>query len=304
MSVFSALALAAATSGALGLSGTWELRSGEAIIFRLNIKGTPSDQTVIWERPEKFETDGELFSELDGPIVRRQAQRIQSADGDLDVTFEGSKGKDEPDVIRVHAVDAMRLRVTYNNTEPFYLTRSASFHKNDVIWARSIGNEIRIIRPTNSEMASIYDADQSDRAADVIDWTKLASSDADRRARTRKLLESGDLQSADDYFHAAFVLQHGEKPEDFLEAHLLAMVSVAKGKTLALWIASATLDRYLQNIGRPQVLGTQYRFPGRDKVTQEPYDKELIPDTVRRVLHVRSIYEQELKRMEILAGRQ
>ena len=39
-------------------------------------------------------------------------------------------------------------------------------------------------------------------------------------------------------------------------AHTLAMVAVARGDADARWIGAATLDRYLQAIGRPQVYRT------------------------------------------------
>jgi hypothetical protein len=39
----------------------------------------------------------------------------------------------------------------------------------------------------------------------------------------------GDLHSAADYFNAALVLQHGEKPEDFLLSHELATAAAFKG---------------------------------------------------------------------------
>jgi hypothetical protein len=50
------------------------------------------------------------------------------------------------------------------------------------------------------------------------------------------------LQTAEDFREAALVFQHGPLPEDLLA---LAMVAVAKGDPSALWIATATLDRYL-----------------------------------------------------------
>lgn len=118
-----------------------------------------------------------------------------------------------------------------------------------------------IDRPTNAEMTSIFEADQAARTPKNIDWSVVSAEDVLRRTRTKTLLDNGNLQSGNDYFHAAFIFQHGDGPNDYLLAHILAMIAVARGKPSAIWIASATLDRYLMSIGKPQVLGTQYGLP-------------------------------------------
>lgn len=42
-------------------------------------------------------------------------------------------------------------------------------------------------------------------------------------------------------------------------AHELCVVAISKGKLDAKWLAAASEDRFLMNIGRPQRFGTQYR---------------------------------------------
>jgi len=166
--------------------------------------------------------------------------------------------------------------------------------------------------PSNVEMRSIFDADQgvrSDSTAFYKNAARIASEDAARRARTRQLLDSGQLRTGDDFSEAAFVFQHGDKPTDFLLAHTLAVVAVAKGRSDASWIAAATLDRYLQTIGQPQIYGTQYKAnwpvtagkPDMSKAapTQEPYDRILVPDALRQALHVPTLKEQEARRAEM-----
>jgi hypothetical protein len=82
---------------------------------------------------------------------------------------------------------------------------------------------------------------------------------------------------------------------------VLATVAVARGRRDATWIAAATLDRYLQAIGRPQVFGTQ--FTTRDgRTTQEPYDRALVPDALRGAMGVPPQSEQEKRRAEIEAS--
>ncbi len=152
-------------------------------------------------------------------------------------------------------------------------------------------------RTTNSEMTAIFVADQTARENPAkIDWEVVAAADKARRIRTLALLDSGVLDSADDFYHAAYVFQHGDDPEDFLKAHALAVVAVARGKQEATWIAAATLDRYLQRIGQPQIYGTQFSRPPKQKWTQEPYRRDLLPDAVRKASGVPPLAEQDKQR--------
>jgi hypothetical protein len=143
-------------------------------------------------------------------------------------------------------------------------------------------------------MADIFAADQNARKNPAaIDWKLLWPEDAARRIETQRLLDSGALTSADDFYHAAYVFQHGDKAEDFLKAHALAVVAVARGKQEATWIAAATLDRYLQRIGQPQIYGTQFRHPPGETWTQEPYSRDLLSDSVRRASGVPPLAAQK-----------
>jgi hypothetical protein len=138
----------------------------------------------------------------------------------------------------------------------------------------------------NPEMKSIFDEDQHVRQSRQTDWKQVTKADAQRREQTRKLLASGALHTGIDYEKAAFVFQHGDSSDDYLLAHTLAMVAISKGDSSAIWIATATLDRYLQKIGQKQIFGTQY-LAGQDrKWTQEPYDRTLVSDDLRRQLGV------------------
>lgn len=152
-------------------------------------------------------------------------------------------------------------------------------------------------RATNAEMTAIFVADQAARDHPAaIDWKILWPADAARRVQTQALLDAGKLNSADDFYHAAYVFQHGDQPEDFLKAHALAIVATARGKPEATWIAAATLDRYLQRIGQPQIYGTQFLHPPGQKWTQEPYRRDLLSDAVRQASDVPPLPAQEEQR--------
>ena len=149
--------------------------------------------------------------------------------------------------------------------------------------------------------------DQSENPGNISAEDYYRHGDA-RRAEIRKLLADGKITSGEDYSDAALIFQHGEKPEDFLFAHILATQALMRGGSADKWIVAATLDRYLQSIEQPQVFGTQY--PG-DKSpenkpkpqvdprvlniqrTQQPYNSKLLPDAVRQDFCVPDVEQQE-----------
>lgn len=149
-------------------------------------------------------------------------------------------------------------------------------------------------------MQRISEADQKDRQASIgkIDWTVVSKSDAARREATAKLLSDGKLHTGEDFERAAFVFQHGDTPDDYLLAHTLAIVAVSRGQSGAIWIASATMDRYLNSIHQPQIYGTQFWTKPNEPTTQEPYNRGLISDALRRFLVVPSLATQEEQRKQ------
>jgi hypothetical protein len=168
--------------------------------------------------------------------------------------------------------------------------------------ARATGEPAKRQWPSNSEMTALFKADQAARSGTgKMDWEVVAREDAARRVRTKALLDSGALNSGDDFWHAAFVFQHGGDAESYLMAHTLATVAIARGRSDATWIAAASLDRYLQKIGQKQIYGTQYSVPEGGPATQEPYDRTLISDALRKVLGVPLQADQEKRRAEFSA---
>jgi hypothetical protein len=155
---------------------------------------------------------------------------------------------------------------------------------------------------SNKEMAAIFRQDQDARKAANIDWSQVNTEDAGRRARTKQLMNSGQLRSADDYYHAAFVFQHGDGARDYLLAHALAMAAMKLGRPDASWIAAATLDRYLQEIGQKQVFGTQYSTADAGPWTMGPYDRDLLPDSLRSTLGV-PVFSEQTKQLQQLNTR-
>ena len=153
----------------------------------------------------------------------------------------------------------------------------------------------------SAELKELHDADQADRSftkpPSPDHWKDMAHRDKLRRDRVMELIKAGSLETADDYFHAAMVLQHGEGSDDILVAHILSTVAGFKGHETGQWLSAAALDRYLHRIDQPQMLGTQYLRSGPDVPwSQDPYERWL-PDSVRAAYGVPTL-ESQRQRVE------
>lgn len=115
----------------------------------------------------------------------------------------------------------------------------------------------------NKELRDIYRADQDDRrvAWEAIGWTVVNPRDAARRERVTQLETSGQLRTADDYYHAAMIFQHGSDESSYAGAFRLATHAVELDPSFvkARWLAAASKDRYLMARSEPQLYGTQFK---------------------------------------------
>lgn len=156
-----------------------------------------------------------------------------------------------------------------------------------------------------SDIHQLYVEDQKDRGVggESLPYDQLEIRDRKRRAQLRELLQAGVLKTGEDFHDAAYIYQHGEVPDDYLLAHVLGTLAVAKGDNKSLWISAAALDRYLHAIHQAQVFGTQYQSTGDSPVTQEPYARSLVPDALRGVYCVPGLEQQRKNLAEFQAGR-
>jgi hypothetical protein len=53
----------------------------------------------------------------------------------------------------------------------------------------------------------------------------MTKANGPRRKRVRGLLDAGELKTSEDYVRAAFIFQHGERPDDYLLASVLGLVA-------------------------------------------------------------------------------
>jgi len=239
------------------------------------------------------------------PVQTSPVQVIrQAADGQV-LRTTGADGSVQDFVIRLDGNGALLLRVDPNPVAP---TLTVTRPRNPVAVATDWNPDTRYqVRATeassNLELAAIFDVDQADRKDGLkTNWAVVAPRDKARRARVRQMLDADQLHSADDFYRAAFVFQHGDEASDYLLAHVLAMAAQGKGHPQAGWIAMATLDRYLQKVGQSQVLGTQNAIGQGGTLTKGLYDDTLIPDSLRIALGVPTRAQEAAQRAAMQAG--
>lgn len=286
------LALVPLPLAAQDLAGRWTMRAEGRVLMALTVERAGGWRARI-ERLHG-QVDGGSARDLHGPaftttlrVLAATADTLTLADGTAVVFVLHRLSGDEAE---------WRLR-DVADFPPQLFRRNAAAGPRPADFVRSRTYRLDADWPDSAAMTALFDADQADRAAGpAIDWAIVWPRDRQRRAAAQALVDAEALHSGDDYYHAAFVFQHGEEPGDFLRAHALAVIAAARGRADATWIAGATLDRYLQRIGRPQVYGTQFLTPPGGSTTQEPYDRTALSDGLRRASGVPSLAEQAAQR--------
>jgi hypothetical protein len=119
----------------------------------------------------------------------------------------------------------------------------------------------------NIELISLYAADKQERIdqprANTAGYGAMRARDRERRERVIQMLAADELHTAEDYYHAAHIMNHGDTPEDAENAHRFALRSAELGHRPARWLAAASYDRWQMYQGRPQKYGTNYVYDGR-----------------------------------------
>ncbi|MDO5610942.1 MAG: hypothetical protein Q4G62_09285 [Pseudomonadota bacterium] len=116
----------------------------------------------------------------------------------------------------------------------------------------------------NAELRTLFDQDQNDRTAQEFDWVAINARDTARRQRVDELLRSGQIRTANDYRHAAFVFQHGDDAAAYRLAHALATLAMTLDDSQQnRWIVAASWDRLLMSQLQPQWYGTQHKGDAR-----------------------------------------
>ena len=144
----------------------------------------------------------------------------------------------------------------------------------------------------NAELKTLKQEDQASRGVPAEGIGKITRTDNDRIRRVLELLAQGAVQTPEDKFNAALVLQHtgltfcekrlvGQSPYNYLLAHFLARESFDAGYADARMLVAATIDRYLAFTEGRQKYGTNYVFnqkTGKEELV--PIDRN-VPDSER-----------------------
>ncbi|HUY69801.1 MAG TPA: hypothetical protein VMU70_02190 [Candidatus Tyrphobacter sp.] len=163
---------------------------------------------------------------------------------------------------------------------------------------------------SKSELKTIYDGDQKDRAEKL--WEKdpqlMAKRDSTRLKRILELVENNRLKKPADFLHAAMILQHGSEIRHYELAREFAKKAADQGYTPEtgevdpFWLAAAAKDRSLMSQGKPQRYGTQSRKDVKDGPWYLYQVDPSITDEERARFHVRPLSEL-IKRIDDLNSR-
>jgi hypothetical protein len=170
------------------------------------------------------------------------------------------------------------------------------------VTARIEGQSTPSVEKDNEELTRMFTEDQADRSPEggkPIDWAVVGPRDKKRLARVRELYRNGDLRTGKDYYHSAMVLQHSDQAPEHLLAHELCVVAVGKGENLGRWLAAASEDRFLTDIGRPQRFGTQYKASGPRSPFRLVNVEEGVTDGLRRAFNAPTLAEAKAREAEM-----
>lgn len=283
-------------------TGNWALKLGKRVFLALTV--TPAESagqftgSLVMLPQFVSSKDSISFSNIKGPAIRSSIVHSVVKANCLLLTAQDPDDKGDTNFqFCITGEGHGTLKVDLPGAEPWPLTKENGPLSVATDWDSTRTYYLDDSDVSNTEMQQIHAADQKDRQldSDKTDWVRVSKADAARRQATAKLLADGKLHTGEDFARAAFVFQHGDTPDDFLLGHTLAMVAVAHGQGDSIWIAAATLDRYLQSIHQPQIYGTRFGTKAQ-KYTQEPYNRSLISDSLRQFLNVQTQAAQEEQR--------
>ncbi|CAM5507382.1 putative protein OS=Sphingobium scionense OX=1404341 GN=GGQ90_001866 PE=4 SV=1 [Sphingobium scionense] len=251
----------AATTG--DFEGNWVVRAHCRALMSLTLHrdGGSGNLVGVFRRPAKMSLSvGPIISNPSGSPTKLAVKSSRFENDRLFVDIENRRDPKKVDtyILTKLGHDGLLMEIQGAPVGLFPLMRSNSGIDLAQDWAPDISVRPDTPFASNEDLKKIFDEDQALRTGqDSKDWKQIAKSDKVRRQAVMKLLQEGDLKTGQDYERAAIIYQHGETSDDFLMSHSLALAALSKGAPSAVWIATASMDRYLEFIGRPQIYGTQ-----------------------------------------------
>lgn len=155
----------------------------------------------------------------------------------------------------------------------------------------------------NDELHRLFVADQQEREnhpeVGTSDYVSLRNRDLVRRQQVRRMMDQHQINTAQDYYHAALIFQHGDAVDEIWSAHQWALKSVELGCEAGKWLAAAALDRWHMYQGQPQKYGTQM-VPDRTRYRLWDIDSHTT-DRERAHWNVPSLAEMERRARQLTA---
>lgn len=146
----------------------------------------------------------------------------------------------------------------------------------------------------SARLAALYADDQAARYAgfaDVRSLLGLLIGDWQRLQQVRRIMDAHMLSRAEDYYHAAMILQHGQRPDDFLRAQAAAQRAAELGDARGIGLSALAEDRYLISLDQPQRYGSQFFCSSPEGWQLYPVD-QAVTDQERQALGMPSLDEQ------------
>lgn len=145
-------------------------------------------------------------------------------------------------------------------------------------------------QPTSNEaLRVIVKDDYSERSSANIDWAVVDLHDKERVIKVTQMLQDGQIKTAEDFYNAGWIFQHGSSAEEIKLAFSFATISARLDPShpAPKWLGAAALDRYMVWKKLPQWYGTQSQFVKETGKTQlYPVLPGAVSDEERAEAHV------------------
>jgi hypothetical protein len=281
--------------------GQYILPLGTRNLYVLDIGQDQGTLTGTFSRPHRSSRNSTFFSNLSPDVLTETIVSATLEEDHLHLVVANPSNLSDTESYNLTLLpsDHATLQIAIDHGPQWTLKRVPTSPKLTVAtdWEPHRTYFLDDTGQSNPEIERIYQEDQKPRLAtqnmSKIDWKNVSQQDALHRQQVHDLLAQDALHTGRDFEAAALIFQHGDKPDDYLLAHTLAIIAVARGQSRAIWIATASFDRYLNATQQPQVFGTQYYNKPGTGWTQEPYNRALISDQLRAKLNVGSQADQQ-----------
>ena len=109
------------------IEGKWDMRIEGTTIFRFTIEeGDGGEWHGTWSRPDHFNSNGNAFGELRGPVETLSSNAGYEFAGLIELSFPDARPGAVPDIFRFKLLDEDEVEMTYVGTglAPYLLVRA------------------------------------------------------------------------------------------------------------------------------------------------------------------------------------